>query len=127
MQKENIQHQYEERLLATWEAVYKKGQLTLWILLALDSHEMHMSEIKKFIESRTNNTLTADDRSMYRALRRFHQMDLVDYKDSPSNRGGPDRKVYSLTEIGSNVLRSFISRNISNVYFTENNQKLFKG
>lgn len=123
----SIKKIYEDRLLATWETVYKKGQLTLWVLLALQTKAMHMGEIKTFIENRTLGTLSADDKSMYRALRRFHQMDLVVYRDEPSNRGGPDRKVYSLTDTGQRVLRSFIDRNITNVYFTKENQNLLKG
>lgn len=119
--------EYEERLLSTWEAVYKKGQLTLWILLSLKAHDMHMADIKQLIERRTKGILTADDKSMYRALRRFHQMDLISYHDSPSTKGGPDRKLYFLTDSGRRILKSFIKRNIVNVYFTKENQLLLKG
>lgn len=124
---QNIIEAYELRLLDTWEDVYKKGQLTLWILLALKARPMHMVDIKQFIKERTNDTLTADDKSMYRALRRFYQIELVSYHDSPSDRGGPDRKVYSLTDSGYRVLEAFIQRNVLSVYFKKENQQLFKG
>lgn len=123
----DIQKQYETKLVTAWESVYKKGQLTLWILLALKTHEMSMADIKTFIEQKTASAITADDRSMYRALRRFHAMDLVSYYDSPSNRGGPDRKIYQLTETGRNVLASFMQRNILAVYFNPDNQNLLQG
>ncbi len=86
-----------------------------------------MATIKDFIETQSQHTLTADDKSMYRALRRFHQMDLVDFRDEPSNRGGPDRKVYALTETGLHVLNRFIQKNIIDVYYQPEIIKLMKG
>jgi PadR family transcriptional regulator PadR len=34
-------------LLTTWEETYKKGQLTLWIFLALRDGDKYMNEIKR--------------------------------------------------------------------------------
>ena len=36
-------------LLSSWEETYKKGQLTLWIFLALKDGQKYVDEIKKFI------------------------------------------------------------------------------
>lgn len=104
--------EYENQLLGGWEEIYKRGQLTLWILIALLDGPKHMSEIKDYIEVHTNNMLTADDQSMYRALRRYTEAELVSYKSLQSTNG-PDKKIYSITATGENVLRQFIARNIA--------------
>ncbi len=103
---------YEDELLSGWEEIYKRGQLTLWILLALVDEPKHMAEIKRFIELRTAGRLTADDQSMYRALRRYCDTELVTFS-TEETANGPDRKIYCLTETGQNVLKSFVRRNIT--------------
>jgi len=108
--------EYERKILAAWEEVSKKGQLTFWILLSLRVQPQHMLGMKKFIEKSTNSLLVADDKSMYRALRRLVQMDLIEYKEEASKLG-PSKKIYTLTEIGKNVLEKFINRNITGIYF----------
>lgn len=108
---------YEKRILAVWEEVYKKGQLTFWILLSLRKENQHMLSMKKFINEFTNNSLVADDKSMYRALRRLHQMELIQYEEERGSQTGPNRKSYSLTETGENILQTFINRNITGIFF----------
>lgn len=107
---------YEQKLLNGWEEVYKKGQLTLWILLALKSGPKYMPDIKHFIDDATNCTLSADDKSMYRALRRYADAELVGFKTEPGD-SGPDRKVYELSPTGKKVLSEFLDRNINKVLF----------
>ena len=114
---------YEEQLLDAWEEVFKKGQLTLWILLALKDGPKHMAEIKQFIEKATDGSMTADDQSMYRALRRYHDAEMVGFTGEPG-RNGPDRKVYRLTAIGHAVLESFVQRNILNVFYKPHIKRL---
>lgn len=105
---------YERQLLEGWEEVYKRGQLTLWIMLALQDSPKHMSSIKEYVEANTGNAVSADDQSMYRALRRYTETELVTYRSEPTERG-PDRKIYQLTDTGSHVLEQFITRNISSL------------
>src|SRR4051812_45512825 len=93
---------YEQKLLDGWEDVYKKGQLTLWIMLALKDGAKYMAEIRQFIHTATNDTLSADDKSLYRALRRYYDVELIDYTLG-AGKNGPDRKVYKLTELGNRV------------------------
>jgi DNA-binding PadR family transcriptional regulator len=114
---------YEQQLLEGWEAVYKKSQLTLWVLLALKDGPKYMAKIKEFIVLRSKGTITADDQSMYRALRRFHDADMVDFREQTSK--GPDRKVYHLTDTGSEVLKAFIGQNISQIFLAKENKRLF--
>lgn len=116
---------YEQTLLEGWEDVFKKSQLTLWILLALKDGAKHMAEIKQFIYEATNSQLEADDKSMYRALRRYHDVEMVDFSTEPNDKG-PDRKVYVLTDIGKNVLNQFIERNILQVFFKPSVQRLLQ-
>ncbi len=106
---------YERKLLDGWEEVFKKGQLTLWIMLALKDNPKHMTEIKQFVASLTLDRLQADNQSMYRALRRYYDAELVDISIEP-NDSGPDRKVYGLTETGYRVLEAFLDRNIRLFY-----------
>src|SRR3990167_1565271 len=107
---------YEQTLLEGWEEVYKRGLLTLWILLSLKDGSKHMSQIKAFISELTNGLVEADDKSMYRALRRFDEADVVSYTNQPSD-SGPDHKVYSLTETGKRITKEFIDRNFGNIFY----------
>ena len=115
---------YEQTLLDGWEDVHKKAQLTLWILLALKDAPRHMVEIKTFIGERTNDTISADDKSMYRALRRFADADLIDF-EAEASESGPDKKRYYLTGIGRKTLTAFLERNIQDVFLNPDNKKLF--
>ena len=72
---------YEETLLEGWEDVHKRGQLTLWILLALKDGPKHMQKIKRFISDITSMSISADDKSMYRALRRFADAEIATLSD----------------------------------------------
>jgi len=103
--------EYEEQLLNGWEDVYKRGQLTLWILLALYDGPKYMAIIKEYIVSQSSNTLTADNQSMYRALRRYHETDIVTFENQPVSNA-PDRKIYKLTPTGKHLLEEFVKRNV---------------
>lgn len=106
---------YVAKLLTSWEEVAKRGQLTFWVLLSLRDGPKHMAEIKRFVSDATHATITADDKSLYRALRRYHQAEMVAFQTAPGH--GPDRKVYELTAIGAEVLRRFIERNVTGILF----------
>ena len=41
-----------DNLLLSWENTYKKGQLTLWIFMALQEDQKYVEEIKSFIETK---------------------------------------------------------------------------
>ena len=107
--------EYEDKFLHNWEEVYKKGQLTFWILLALKEQPRFLEEIKLFVTERTNGTLTCEDQSLYRALRRFYDIEVVNYEFKDGKRG-PQRKHYQLTPMGKNLLNKFIDHNIKLFY-----------
>lgn len=117
---------YEQKLLKAWEEIYKKGQLTFWIFIALKEKPKHMAAIKAFISTYSHGTIEADDQSMYRALRRYQAADMLTFKTIPGE-GGPDRKVYELTETGARVLDAFMERNIAAIFYQTSLQNLITG
>jgi PadR family transcriptional regulator, regulatory protein PadR len=104
-------------LLSAWEETYKKGQLTLWIFLSLKDGKKYVDEIKTFVEEQSENSMTCERQSLYRNLRKFQHVGVVDFEAGEGNKG-PDRKYYFLTELGQKLLESFIKRNI-NLFFNK--------
>jgi PadR family transcriptional regulator PadR len=98
-------------LLDQWESVYKKGLLTFWRLLLLYERPMYVFEMGQELDTISQGTITADEKSLYRALRRFEAMGLVQSSWQPSDVG-PRRRYYQLTELGTELLRLFARRNI---------------
>lgn len=105
------------KLLSAWEETYKKGQLTLWIFLSLKDSKKYVEEIKSFVEEQSNYTMTCENQSLYRNLRKYQHVGVVDYEMGIGNKG-PERKYYYLTELGQNLLDNFIKRNI-NLFFNK--------
>lgn len=112
-------------LLSSWEQTYKKGQLTLWIFLALKDGQKYVDEIKEFIESKSQNTINCEEQSLYRNLRKYQHIDVVTFENKKGNKG-PDRKYYFLTALGEQLLETFIDRNIKLFFSTEINNLLKK-
>ena len=98
-------------LLDAWESTYKKGQLTLWVFLALKEGEKYVDEIKEFVEQASEHTMSCEEQSLYRTLRKYQHIGVVDFQMKKGNKG-PDRKYYFLTESGKELLEKFIQRNI---------------
>lgn|SRR5690554_925248 len=104
-------------LLSAWEETYKKGQLTLWIFLSLKDGKKYVDEIKSFVEEQSNHTMTCESQSLYRNLRKYQHVGVVDFETGEGNKG-PERKYYFLTDLGLELLNSFIERNI-NLFFSK--------
>ena len=104
-------------LLNAWEETYKKGQLTLWIFLALKDGKKYVDEIKTFVELQSKNTMTCENQSLYRNLRKYQHVGVVDFESGEGNKG-PERKYYFLTDLGQSLLNSFVERNIK-LFFNE--------
>ena len=113
---------YKLELLEAWEETYKKGQLTLWVFLALKEGEKFVDEIKVFVEEKTRHTLSCEEQSLYRTLRKYKELGMVDFNTRPG-QGGPERKYYYLTDLGHELLQQFIKRNI-NLFFQPDIQNL---
>jgi DNA-binding PadR family transcriptional regulator len=59
----------------------------------------------------SQDSISADEKSLYRALRRFEAMGVVESSWQPSEVG-PRRRYYALTDLGGELLRQFAQRNI---------------
>jgi len=99
-------------LLSAWEETYKKGQLTLWIFMALKEEKKYVEEIKTFVEEQSGQSMSCEEQSLYRNLRKFQHLGVVDFEAGKGNKG-PERKYYFLTILGQQLLNKFIQRNIS--------------
>jgi len=102
-------------LLIAWEETYKKGQLTFWIFLSLKEGKKYVDEIKTFVEEESNHSMSCESQSLYRNLRKFQHVGVVDFETREGNKG-PERKYYFLTELGNSLLNAFIERNIKLFY-----------
>lgn len=111
-----------DELLSAWEETYKKGQLTLWIFLGLKEGPKCVDEIKVFVEQGSQGSMTCEEQSLYRNLRKFQNLQIVEYQTGKGNKG-PDRKYYRLTSMGNRLLEAFIRRNIS-LFYEENIKNL---
>lgn len=107
MMKDNLL----DDLLNAWEDTYKKGQLTFWIFLSLKDGSKCVEDIKEFVEKMSDGTMSCEEQSLYRNLRKFQNLDIVSYECIKVSKG-PDRKYYHLTEIGTELFRRFTERNI---------------
>ena len=109
--------QLKEELLTAWEETYKKGQLTLWIFLSLRAGPKYVSELQESIAGFSKGTIHAEEQSLYRTLRKFYHLKMVDFQTGKGHKG-PERKYYRLTPMGEDLLASFIERNIR-LFFEE--------
>ena len=104
--------QYDlETLLEQWEDVYKKGLLSFWLLLLLVQRKAYPYEMKAAIAEMSQNTITVEENSIYRALKRLAQSGIVDSEVIRSETG-PSRRYFYLTPLGMDLLAAFINRNI---------------
>jgi len=107
---------YELKLLSGWEEIYKRGLLTMWLLLAVRDRPRYPAEIAEFINTTTRGTMAADQRSLYRAMRRLNDIELVETSDQPGRRTGADRRYYRITRSGQRVLDAFLDRHVRGIY-----------
>lgn len=98
-------------LLNQWEETYKKGLLSFWLLLLLAQRKAYPYEIKAAINEISQNTINADENSIYRALNRLADYGIVD-SELLASETGPSRRYFFLTRLGRELLTRFITRNI---------------
>ena len=117
--------EYERKLLSGWEEIYKRGLLTMWLLLAVRDVPRYPAEIAEFIDTMTHGTMAADERSLYRAMRRLNDLELVETSNQPGRRTGADRRYYEITRTGQRVLDAFLDRHVRGIYLTSPAAALF--
>lgn len=111
-------------LLSSWEETYKKGQLTLWIFLSLQEDKKYVDQIKEFVEARSKGTITCEEQSLYRALRKYEHIEVLKHELGKGNKG-PERKYYYLTPLGQELFKQFVSRNI-HIFYSDEIKQLLK-
>lgn len=104
-------NEYIEELLDAWELNFKKGQMSFWILLSLKNEARYLQEMIDFIKEYSNGMLQYDEQSIYRALRKFEDLELITYEFHESNKG-PNLKYFKITSLGKKLLQQFVERNI---------------
>jgi PadR family transcriptional regulator PadR len=111
----------QTQLLKSWCETYKKSQLTLWILLAVEDSPQDMTTIRMTIEEMTDFSLEIGIMSLYRALRRLHAQGLLDLSLIVED-DRPAFKLYQLSKTGRVLLRKFLQINqaqlLPNEYIT---------
>jgi PadR family transcriptional regulator PadR len=98
-------------LVEKWEEVYKRGLFTFWLLMVLQQDRAYPYEIPDAIKQISLGTVTVNGNSVYRSMRRFEKLGLVQSEMENSTQG-PARKYYTLSRLGGSLLREFIRRNI---------------
>jgi PadR family transcriptional regulator, regulatory protein PadR len=117
--------EYEQQLLSGWEEIYKRGLLTMWLLLAVRDQARYPAEIAEFIDTMSQGTMAADPRSLYRAMRRLNDLELVEPSDQRGRRTGADRRYYRITRTGHRVLDAFLDRHVRGIYLSKPGADLF--
>lgn len=112
-------------LTEQWEEVYKKGLLSFWLMLLLSEKPMYAFEMGKAIEEISQGIISVDDRSLYRACKRFETSGIVE-SSWQASEVGPPRRYYQLSASGKEILRRFCQRNILIFQTPEVSQKINK-
>ena len=76
------------------------------------THSKLAEDILVFIKESAD--LDPEGQSLYRSLRRLEKSTLVQ-SQKVASPGGPDKKRFTLTAAGKNVLDAFIERNINRI------------
>lgn len=101
-----------ENLLHDWNEVNKKSFLSFRILPSLSDGAKYTAKIAAFLSDYGNGNLDVKKQSLYRALRRFKAMKIININERRSPQGGPDRKYFALSATGSALLREFTRQNV---------------
>lgn len=120
-----MEDKYSERILSNWEEVFKQGLLTFWLFIALNESSLSVKELKLHIQRLTNQGYDPAEQTLYRSLRNHCQLNLVKFQEVDT-KGGPKTKLYSLTELGQDVLYEFAGKNIS-LFYQPSVKKIIKG
>lgn len=102
---------YKNKLLHDWELIFRQGLLTFWVFVAIRDEALSVDAIATKVAGLTHKTYNPSDQTLYRLLRKQYDLELVDYTEVASN-SGPNKKLYTLSPLGGELLSSFIERNI---------------
>lgn len=102
---------YQNKLLNDWELIFQQGLLTFWVFIAIRDSEQSVGEIIDKVTELTNKTYNPSEQTIYRLLRKQYDLELVNYREVAGNRG-PNKRLYTLSSLGKELLTRFIERNI---------------
>lgn len=106
-----MNEKYSDKLLNDWELIFRQGLLTFWVFIAIREVELSVGEIIDKVKELTNQTYNPSEQTLYRLLRKQYDLELVDFREVAGN-SGPNKKLYTLSPLGRELLASFIERNI---------------
>ncbi len=95
-----------KRTLKLWNKEYKKGFFSYIILLLLKERPMYGFEIANKILELTNKKVSFQESGIYHILKKLKEKGFVTAEWQKSNKG-PNRKYYSITESGEQLLKIF--------------------
>ena len=120
----NTDESYKNKLLNDWELIFRQGLLTFWVFVAIRDTELSVGQIIGKVSEMTNSTYNPSEQTLYRLLRKQYSLELVDYREVAGN-SGPNKKLYTLSALGTNLLADFTERNIrlfqQSIIFKSNN------
>lgn len=95
-----------EKTLQQWDKEYKKGFTSYTILLFLMEKSMYGYEIKTRLEELTENDISYRDSGIYQILNKLNKKGFLKSEVKKSEKG-PNRKYYSISKSGSQLLGEF--------------------
>lgn len=85
---------------------FKQGTLDLILLSVLESRPMYGLEILKAVNEKSSGIFNFKEGSLYPSLHKLVKEGCIEAYWEPSTSGGPPRKYYQLTDIGSSTLQN---------------------
>ena len=79
--------------------------------MSLQDAQLSVSEVGKEVSRLTKNIYKPAEQTLYRVLRKYHDLNLVSFNEIAGS-GGPKKKLYGLTDFGQRMLVDFTKRNI---------------
>ncbi len=95
-----------ESTIQQWDKEYKKGYTSYIILLLLKGKAMYGYEIKNRLEELAQNDITYRDSGIYQILKNQNKKGFLKAEVKKSEKG-PNRKYYSISESGHQLLEEF--------------------
>jgi len=95
-----------KKVLKLWNKEYKKGFFSYIILLLLKDKPRYGFEISNKISEITLEKVTFQESGIYHILKKLEDKGFVTAEWRPSNKG-PNRKYYTITESGEQLLKIF--------------------
>jgi DNA-binding PadR family transcriptional regulator len=101
---DNSSQELVDELAFSWLEMHKKSALTYLVLVALSSRALWAKGLEAWIAEKSGWSI--HERALYRILQRLEKQGVIIYKAEAAERTGADRKVYTITAEGEELLAS---------------------